>query len=57
MFSYWKCFGWLVAGMARRRSLSPSSHLASFAWGKQKEARTLPLLRGGSSDYCCETRL
>ena len=57
MFRYWKFYGWLMAGTVKKRSLSLPSHRAFFSCGKQKEARTLPLLRGGCSNSCCETRM
>lgn len=57
MFRNWKFYGWLIAGTVKKRSLSPSSHLAFFSCGKQKAARTLPLLRDRCSNSCCETRV
>jgi len=56
MFRYWKFYGWLTAGTLKERSLSPSSRIA-FLCGKQKAGWTLPLLRGGCSNSCCETTM
>lgn len=57
MFRYRVFYGWLMAGTVKKRSLSPSPCLVFFSCGKQKEARTLPLLRDGCSNFCCETRM
>lgn len=57
MFRYWKFCGWLMAGRVKKWSLSPSSHLAFFLCGKQKEGWTLPLFSGGCSYSCRETRM
>lgn len=46
-----------MAGTVKKRCLSSSSRLAFFSCGKQKGAWTLPLLRGGCSNSCCETRV
>lgn len=45
-----------MAGTMERQALSTLSHLAFSMCGKQKKVQTLPLLGGGCSDYCCETR-
>lgn len=45
-----------MTGTLERQSLSTLSHLAFSMPGKQKKARTLPLLVGRCSDSCCETR-
>lgn len=57
MFRYWKFCGWLMAGTVKKWSLLPSPCLAFFSWGKQKEAWTLPPLRGGGSDSFRETKM
>lgn len=46
-----------MAVTVKKRSLSPSLRLVFFSCGKQKEARTLPLLRDGCSNSCCESRM